>query len=168
MAALPTNDQILDRYFQSDNDKSDFEGFSEVGSDVDIPNALDSSEDEQGDDDSESENDEEIWTDRFRDVKVHDFTERTGPVFPDGFNVETASPKNYFDLMFNPDMTGNIVRNTNNYVRWKMDQKGICQRRCRIHLNNKVRKETVYGCKTCDVHLCKDGCHFTYHREQND
>jgi hypothetical protein len=48
MAALPTNDQILDRYFQSDDDDSDFEGFSEVGSDVDIPNALDSSEDEQG------------------------------------------------------------------------------------------------------------------------
>ena len=60
--ALPTNDQILDRYFQSDDDDSDFEGFSEVGSDVDIPNALDSSEDEQGDDDSESENEDEIWT----------------------------------------------------------------------------------------------------------
>jgi hypothetical protein len=124
MAALPTNDQILDRYFQSDDDDSDFEGFSEVGSDVDIPNALDSSEDELGDDDSESENDDVNWTDRFRDVEVHDFTERTEPVFPDGFNVETASPKDYFDLMFNPDMTGNIVRNTNNYARWKMDQKG--------------------------------------------
>jgi hypothetical protein len=62
MAALPTNDQVLDRCFQSDDDDSDFEGFSEVGSDVDIPNALDSSEDEQGDD-SESENDDEIWTD---------------------------------------------------------------------------------------------------------
>jgi hypothetical protein len=32
-------------------------------------------------------------------VEVHDFTERTGPVFPDGFNVETASPKDYFDLI---------------------------------------------------------------------
>jgi hypothetical protein len=32
MATLPTNDQILDRYFQSDDDDSDFEGFSEVGS----------------------------------------------------------------------------------------------------------------------------------------
>jgi hypothetical protein len=62
MMALPTNDQVLDRYFQSDDDDSDFEVFSEVGSDVDIPNALDSSEDEQGDD-SESENDDEIWTD---------------------------------------------------------------------------------------------------------
>jgi hypothetical protein len=29
MAALPTNDQILDRYFQSDDDDSYFEGFSE-------------------------------------------------------------------------------------------------------------------------------------------
>ena len=28
--------------------------------------------------------------------------------------------------MFNPDMIRNIVRNTNNYARWKMDQKGIC------------------------------------------
>jgi hypothetical protein len=57
-------------------------------------------------------------------VEVHDFTEHTGSVFPDGFNVETASPKDYFDLMFNPDMIGNIVRNTNNYARWKMDPKG--------------------------------------------
>jgi hypothetical protein len=40
--------------------------------------------------------------------------------------VETASPKDYFDFMFNPDMIRNIVRNTNNYARWKMDQKGIC------------------------------------------
>jgi hypothetical protein len=57
-------------------------------------------------------------------VEVHDFTECTGPVFPDGFNVEAASPKDYFDLMFNPDMIGNMVHNTNNYLRWKMDQKG--------------------------------------------
>ena len=34
--------------------------------------------------------------------------------------------------------------------------------------DNELRKEIVYGCKTCDVHLCKDGCHFTYHREQNN
>ena len=62
MVALPTNDQILDRYFQSDDDDSNFEGFSEVGRDVDIPNALDSSEDEQGGDNSESENDDfEMW-----------------------------------------------------------------------------------------------------------
>jgi hypothetical protein len=38
------------------------------------------------------------------------------------------------------------------------------KRRCCVHLNNKVRKETVYGCNTCGVHLCKDGCHFQYHQ----
>ena len=30
-------------------------------------------------------------------------------------------------LMFNPDMIGNIMCNTNNYARWKMESK----RRCR-------------------------------------
>jgi hypothetical protein len=54
-------------------------------------------------------------------------------MFPDGFNVETASPKNYFDLMFNPDMIGNIVRNTNNYARWKMNQKGESFHRNKYH-----------------------------------
>jgi hypothetical protein len=49
---------------------------------------LNSCEDEQGNDD-ESKNNDEIWT------------ERTGPVFPDGFNVETASPKDYFNLVPN-------------------------------------------------------------------
>ena len=125
MVALPTNDQILDRYFQSDDDDSNFEGFSEVGRDVDIPNALDSSEDEQGDDDSESGGGMTMKSGQ-TDFEMWDFTERTGPVFPDGFNVETASPKDYFDLMFNPDMIGNIVRNTSNYARWQMNQKGIC------------------------------------------
>jgi hypothetical protein len=41
-----------------------------------------------------------------------------------------------------------IVRNTNNYARWKMDQKGICQRRCRIHpLNNKWERRLFMGAK---------------------
>ena len=61
---------------------------------------MNSCEDEQGNDD-ESKNNDEIWTERFRDVEVHDFTEHTGPVFPDGFNVETASPKDYFNLVPN-------------------------------------------------------------------
>ena len=42
------------------------------------------------------------------------------------------------------------------------------KRRCRVHLNRKERKEIVYGCKTCGVHLCKAGCHFLYHNEQNN
>jgi len=38
-----------------------------------------------------------------------------------------------------------------------------CKRRCRVHMNRKERKETVYGCKLCNVHLCKDGCHYIFH-----
>eukprot|EP00062_Callorhinchus_milii_P007407 gi/632948985/ref/XP_007889898.1/ PREDICTED: piggyBac transposable element-derived protein 4-like isoform X2 [Callorhinchus milii] len=38
------------------------------------------------------------------------------------------------------------------------------KRRCKVHLQKKVRKETVYGCKICNIHLCKDGCHFQYHK----
>lgn len=40
------------------------------------------------------------------------------------------------------------------------------KRRCRVHLTKKERKETVFGCKVCNVHLCKDGCHFAYHNGQ--
>lgn len=37
--------------------------------------------------------------------------------------------------------------------------------RC-THMNRKERKETVYGCKVCNAHLCKDGCHFAYYSAQ--
>lgn len=40
------------------------------------------------------------------------------------------------------------------------------KRRCQVHMKTKERKETVYGCKVCNAHLCKDGCHFTYHSGQ--
>jgi hypothetical protein len=78
----------------------------------------------------------EIWTYQFRNVEVHYFTERTGAVFPDGFNVETASPKDYFDLMFNPDMIGNIVRNTNNCLHLIPLQKTLQNRYRRHQIEN--------------------------------
>ena len=35
---------------------------------------------------------------------------------------------------------------------------------CKYHTRVlKKRKETVYGCTTCNVHLCKDGCHAKFH-----
>lgn len=39
-----------------------------------------------------------------------------------------------------------------------------CKHHMRIH--NK-RKETVYGCAVCNIHLCKDGCHAMYHSVQD-
>ena len=113
MANLPSNDDIVEQYFQSD-----FGGFSEVESDVDIPNALESS----GNDDII---DDETWTDNVHNVEVRDFTEITGPIFPDVFNVEDESAKAYCDLMFSPNMIRTTVRQTNNYARWKMPTRTI-------------------------------------------
>ena len=42
-----------------------------------------------------------------------------------------------------------------------------CAKRYKWHLMWKWhRKETWYGCKLCGVYLCKDGCHFAYHNQQ--
>ena len=40
------------------------------------------------------------------------------------------------------------------------------KRRCRVHMNRKEKKETVFGCKVCSVHLCKDVCHNIYYNGQ--
>ena len=36
---------------------------------------------------------------------------------------------------------------------------------CKWHSMQKMgRKQTVYGCRACNVYLCKDGCHYAYHQ----
>ena len=40
-------------------------------------------------------------------------------------------------------------------------------KRCKWHCMQQMRKETVYGCCLCNVHLCKDGCHIAYHNQQH-
>ena len=43
---------------------------------------------------------------------------------------------------------------------------GTKARRCKWHSQQKIgRKETVFGCKQCGVHLCKEGCHYAYHHQ---
>jgi len=120
MADLPTNEEMLEEYFASDDSESEFEGF-DVESDVDIPNALNSSDEE----DENSENGDEIeddWTSQLREIRVQNFTEETGPNFPDGFDCITATPMDYFNLMFSMNIIPDFVRHTNNYARWKMEQ----------------------------------------------
>ena len=39
--------------------------------------------------------------------------------------------------------------------------------RCKWHCMQQIRKETVYGCHLCNVHLWKDGCHIAYHNQQH-
>ena len=49
----------------------------------------------------------------------------------------------------------------------RMDQTRKTSRRCKWHFMQKwSRRETVYGCKLCNVYLCKDGSHLAYHNQQ--
>jgi hypothetical protein len=68
--------------------------------------------------------DEIEWSDHFRNIQIADFTQETGPVFPEGFDTEKTSAKDYFDLMFAPEIIGDFVQHTNNYAKWKIEQKG--------------------------------------------
>lgn len=49
-------------------------------------------------------------------------------------------------------------------VHMKAKRPRRCIAHARFQPNEKARKETAYGCPTCDVHLCKD-CHFPYHTQ---
>ena len=40
-------------------------------------------------------------------------------------------------------------------------------KRCKWHCFQQIRKETVYACCLCNVHLCKDGCHIVCHNQQH-
>lgn len=123
MADLPSNEEILRNYFNSDDDSSDFEGFSDAESDIYIPEESSSEEESETSSESEPENDGE-WTDTLHGVYVERFREETGPVFPADFDVNTATAKDYFDLMFSPEIINDFVQHTNNYAWWKMQQKG--------------------------------------------
>lgn len=43
---------------------------------------------------------------------------------PDGFDVTTASPTDYFFLLMSQQMFDDMAQHTNDYARWKMEQKG--------------------------------------------
>ena len=59
-------------------------------------------------------NDEEIDNEvelsaNFHNVRIDYFNEDIGPQFPDGFDTTIASAKDYFDLMFDANITTNFV-----------------------------------------------------------
>jgi len=47
-----------------------------------------------------------------------------GARLPDEFDVVTATPIDYFFLLFKPFMFADVVRHTNSYAQWSMDQAG--------------------------------------------
>ena len=83
-------------------------------SDVDIPNAFSSDEDDR-ESDIQDEIDEE-WSSQLRQVRVENFTEETGPVFPDRFDSGNSS-RLFFSLTIIPQ----IVTHKDAYARWKMN-----------------------------------------------
>ena len=81
---------------------------------------------EDGNNFNDNEQDGEIqpqWTQNFRDVQIDDFTQESGPVLPDGFDVSTASPIDYFNLLFKPEMFDEIKEHTNNYAVYRRDER---------------------------------------------
>jgi len=47
-----------------------------------------------------------------------------GARLPDDIDVVTATPIDYFFLLFKPFMFADMVRHMNNYAQWSMDQAG--------------------------------------------
>ena len=67
-----------------------------------------------------------------------------------GFNGRKRKGPEMQDVQFQPQ---NLQGHESVHMKSK--------RRCRVHLNNRVRKETVYGCNTCGVHMCKGWMSFS-------
>ena len=71
------------------------------------------------------------WTcDNFRDFHVPPFKGPTpGPTLPPDFDVETATPLQYFQLFFTDELFAQLVDNTNSYALWSIRQKQILDSR---------------------------------------
>lgn len=107
-------DFFIQTFGDSDSDESDFRGFeSEIEF---IP-----SEDDRESDDNENVTDELseddlLWSRVIRDQTVAEFNLISAPKFPRTFNVETATPLEYFSLFFEETMFQKIATETNLYA----------------------------------------------------
>ena len=61
-------------------------------------------------------------TTNFEDVTGDPFDQNSGPNVPENFDVSAATPLNYFELLFKPEMFRKIVTHTNNYALFKRDE----------------------------------------------
>ena len=66
----------------------------------------------------------QIWPGQpnFGDVTVDPFEQDIGSSLPENFDVSAATPLNYFELLFKPEMFREIVTHTNNYAVFKRDE----------------------------------------------
>ena len=65
---------------------------------------------------------EATWTTDFGDVNADAFEQPSGPNLPPGFDTATATPLDYFELLFKTEMFCKIVNHTNNYAVFKRDE----------------------------------------------
>ena len=63
------------------------------------------------------------WTQNFGGISINAFEQTSGPLLPDGFDVATTSPLDYFELLFKPRIFDEIKTYTNNYALFCQDQK---------------------------------------------
>ena len=59
------------------------------------------------------------WSTNFGNVTVDPFEQDSGPNLPENFDVSAATPLNYFELLYKPEMFREIVTHTNNYALFK-------------------------------------------------
>ena len=63
------------------------------------------------------------WSETFLPIHVNQFNQLTGSNLPQDFNMDTASPLEYFQLFFSNEVMEKIVQNTNAYVQYSVQQK---------------------------------------------
>ena len=67
------------------------------------------------------------WTQNFGGISINAFEQTSGPLLPDGFDVATASPLDYFELLFKPRIFEKTKTYMNNYALFCQDQKQIAK-----------------------------------------
>ena len=65
------------------------------------------------------------WTQNFGRITIDNFTQESEPKLPDGFATPVATPIEYSELLFKPEMFELIVTNKNHYAEYCHDQKQI-------------------------------------------
>lgn len=107
-------DFFIQTFSDSDSDESDFHGFESENEFIPSEDDRESDGNEIVTDKlSEEAEDDLLWSRVIRDQTVTEFNLISAPKFPRTFNVETATPLDYFSLFFEETMFQKIATETN-------------------------------------------------------
>ena len=110
------------------DENNDFMPDSEPDSDFSISTVHSSDILNLGEESGESCTDkigEAEWTQNFGGITIDNFTQKSGPKLPNGFDTAVVTPIEYFELLFKPEVFELIATNTNHYAEYCHDQKQI-------------------------------------------